>query len=135
METLKEKIDRAMELHRKGYNCAQCVTLVFADECEISPELAAKCAAGLGAGVGALGEICGVVTGMAVVTGMRGNGDADSKKKANPAVNALGKEFLAANGNLRCRDLKTPGARKSCDELIASGIEMLYNQIYNQTEK
>ena len=53
-----------------GYNCAQAVVCAFADEIGLSVDAAARMASGLGGGVGRLREVCGCVSGMALVYGM-----------------------------------------------------------------
>ena len=73
-ETVCEKSrgDRARELFREGYNCSQAVTLAFAEELEargISREMAAGLASSFGGGLGRLREVCGCVSGMALVCG------------------------------------------------------------------
>lgn len=67
---LKSRGELARELFREGYNCSQAVTLAFADELEtrgISREMAAGLASSFGGGLGRLREVCGCVSGMALV--------------------------------------------------------------------
>ena len=69
---LKSRGELARELFREGYNCSQAVTLAFADELEtrgISREMAAGLASSFGGGLGRLREVCGCVSGMALVWG------------------------------------------------------------------
>ena len=66
-------MDRAMyaaELFLKGYNCAQAITVAFADVTGLSPELSAKMAASFGGGMGRMREVCGAVSGMLMVAGI-----------------------------------------------------------------
>ena len=68
----KSRGDLARELFKEGYNCSQAVTLAFADELEkrgISREMAAGMASSFGGGLGRLREVCGCVSGMALVCG------------------------------------------------------------------
>ena len=70
---LKSRGDLARELFKEGYNCSQAVTLAFADELEtrgISREMAAGLASSFGGGLGRLREVCGCVSGMALVCGL-----------------------------------------------------------------
>ncbi len=50
--TLDERIERARALRAEGYNCSQCVFMVFDDIHSMSPDDAARMTAGLGGGVG-----------------------------------------------------------------------------------
>ena len=60
---------RAEELFHEGYNCSQSVVLAFADLTGVDEALLEKISIGLGGGVGRLREVCGAVSGMAMVAG------------------------------------------------------------------
>lgn len=121
---IEERKQKAKELHGRGYNCAQCVVMAFGDITGIEDEISARMAMGLGGGVGAQGEICGVITGMAIADGLMGSADPSEKPAANKRVRAMSEEFKGRNcGMCRCWDLKKGG--RSCDDLIAEGVEIL----------
>ncbi len=61
--------EKAKELFESGYNCAQAVTLAFADEMGMTKEEAARISSSFGGGIGRLREVCGCVSGMALVAG------------------------------------------------------------------
>jgi C_GCAxxG_C_C family probable redox protein len=123
--TLEERKARAIALHKQGYNCAQCVVMAFSDRTGLSDAVAAKIAMGLGGGVGAQGEICGVVTGMAIAEGTTHEPVASEKPASNKTVRDLTESFVNNNHHLRCRDLKTVG-RIPCNDLILNGVEILH---------
>lgn len=130
MPSKTDRLAQASELRAKGYNCAQCVIMSFNDLTGLDASTAARTGAGLGAGVGALGEICGVANGMAIVEGLVGGDHPEDKKTAMARSKDVVGCFAAANsGCLRCRELKRPGAPKSCDTLIAEGIEILHDAL------
>lgn len=131
---LQQKLDAARALHAQGYNCAQSVLLANADDLGIDPSQAAAYSMGFGGGVGGQGEICGVVSALAIAVGILDGGTPDCKARAYATVRKLSDEFLARNGHLRCRDLKCPPQRKSCDLLIADGVEILHNYIQQRKE-
>lgn len=120
MATLQQRIDNALQLRTKGYNCAQCVAMTF------NPSLEAV-TAGLGTGVGATGHICGAVNAMAIVTStIRYTGPAD-KQALYEKVRVCVDRFAAINaGNTDCRDLRKPG-RKPCTELITDAVSILHD--------
>ncbi|MEN6490015.1 MAG: C-GCAxxG-C-C family protein, partial [Smithella sp.] len=60
---------RAMELFRRGYNCAQSVFAAFCEDMGIDFETALKLSSSFGAGMGRLREVCGAVSGMFAVVG------------------------------------------------------------------
>ena len=66
-------------LFLEGYNCAQSVVLAFADEMGIPKETAARIASSFGGGLGRLREVCGCVSGMAIVAGIFRAGDREAK--------------------------------------------------------
>lgn len=119
MATLQERIDNALALRKQGYNCAQCVAMIF------DPSLEAA-TGGLGTGIGGTGHICGAATAMALVTSsLTYNGPADK-----PALYARVREclnrFAELNcGDTNCCDLRKPG-RKPCVELIKDAVTILH---------
>ena len=74
--------DLARKLFKKGYNCSQSVFAAFCDETGLDMETALKIASSFGGGMGRLREVCGAVTGMFMVVGMKyGYTDPSSKFK------------------------------------------------------
>lgn len=94
--------EKAETLFRGGMNCAQAVFCAFADELGMDETTAAKTSCGLGGGVGRLREVCGAVTGAALVLGMRHGPD---KTAVYPHVQKLAERFRTACGSIVCRDL------------------------------
>lgn len=66
---IEARVRRAEELFHEGYNCSQSVVLAFADRTGVDEALLEKISIGLGGGVGRLREVCGAVSGMAMVAG------------------------------------------------------------------
>ena len=149
-ETVCEKSrgDRARELFREGYNCSQAVTLAFAEELEargISREMAAGLASSFGGGLGRLREVCGCVSGMALVCGaLEGYRSPDAKEEKQEhykRVQELAEAFKEQNGSYICRELlagintdtkPVPEARtesyykkRPCAELAACAADIL----------
>ena len=107
---LKSRGELARELFREGYNCSQAVTLAFADELEargISREMAAGLASSFGGGLGRLREVCGCVSGMALVCGaLEGYTDpkaAAEKQDHYKKIQELVTTFKNENGSYICR--------------------------------
>ena len=55
--------EKAHELFKQGYNCAQSVFAAFCDVTGIDFETAIKLTSGFGAGMGGMRDTCGAVTG------------------------------------------------------------------------
>ena len=127
--TLDERLERCRALRRSGYNCSQCVVMVFDDVVPLPSEVLAALSAGLGGGVGGQGEICGAVTAMAMIDGVAGGGaDPAAKATVYKGVRELSDEFHSANGSVICRQLKGEG-RKPCTDLILDAVAILHNYL------
>ena len=73
--------EKAKAYFEQGYNCAQAVTLAFAEEMGVEKEMAAKMASSFGGGLGRLREVCGCVSGMALAAGaLYGYSDPEAKE-------------------------------------------------------
>lgn len=107
--TDEERIDRAVSLFKSGYNCSQSVFAAFADEYNLSEEMALRVSASFGGGIGRMRMTCGAACGMFMLAGLeKGTTDgADRKgKAANYAlVQQLAEEFKQRNGSLICAEL------------------------------
>ena len=105
----EQRIARAVELFKMGYNCAQAVTAAFADEYGYTEEQALKMSASFGGGIGRMRETCGAACGMFILAGLEtGCVDADDRqgKADNYAfVQKLAEEFRKENGSIICAEL------------------------------
>ncbi|MDO4939041.1 MAG: C-GCAxxG-C-C family protein [Lachnospiraceae bacterium] len=90
----------------QGYNCSQSVVMAFEDLIGSDRETLAKLSVGLGGGVGRMREVCGCVSGMAIVIGMlRGTDDPMSRNTVYPLVQKACERFKEENGSIVCHDL------------------------------
>ena len=101
--------EKAKAYFEEGYNCAQAVTLAFAEEMGMEKDEAAKMASSFGGGLGRLREVCGCVSGMALAAGAL-YGYSDPKAKEEKAdhyalVQKLANAFKERNGSIICREL------------------------------
>ena len=105
----EQRIARAVELFKMGYNCAQSVTAAFADEYGYTEEQALKMSASFGGGIGRMRETCGAACGMFLLAGLEtGCTDASNRegKSRNYAfVQRLADAFRCENGSLICAEL------------------------------
>ncbi|MBE2215753.1 MAG: C_GCAxxG_C_C family protein [Opitutaceae bacterium] len=103
------RIDAAMELFRRDFNCAQAVAVAFADVFPGGAEEAVRLACGFGGGLGRAQETCGAVAGGVLVLGARhGRGLDDPKSRTEETyacVRCLLSSFVGHHGSCRCRDL------------------------------
>ncbi len=144
---------RARELFKSGYNCAQAVAMTFVDLFEgCDPNTIASITSSFGGGLGRLREVCGAVSGMAVIAGLitpaTDPEDRASKSANYTLVQSLAEAFRAQNGSIVCRELlglsthrdaPTPEARtaglshkRPCADLVGDAARIVatrYNEI------
>ena len=108
-----DHVQYAGDLFVKGYNCAQAVAVAFCDVTGLSEEMSARMASSFGGGVGRLREVCGAVSGMALVAGLlygySDTEDAAAKREHYQLVQLLAGRYREQVGSIVCREiLKNP---------------------------
>ena len=101
--------EKAVDNFKKGYNCAQSVFLAFASEVGFDEETALKLSSSFGGGMGRLREVCGAVTSMFAIAGLKQGytspTDDDIKAKHYEFIQYLGKKFKDEYDTIICREL------------------------------
>lgn len=95
--------DRAVELFMEGKNCSQAVFVAFATDLGLSKETALAVSVGLGGGVGRMREVCGAVSGSAMLVGLKFP-DLD-KAEVYEKVRMIIDEFKKTNHSIVCKEL------------------------------
>lgn len=95
--------ERAVELFMQGKNCSQAVFTAFATDFGLSEEMALSISAGLGGGVGRMREVCGAVSGSAMVVGLV-HPEYD-KAEVYEKVRLITDEFKKTNHSIVCKEL------------------------------
>lgn len=107
--------EKAYDLFMQGLNCSQAVFVAFCDLIGIDEVTAKKLSVGLGGGVGRMREVCGAVSGAAMVLGyVFGGEDGTDKTQAYKVIKQFGEMFKERNGSVVCRELR--GLDKSLKE-------------------
>ncbi|MFV0419406.1 MAG: C-GCAxxG-C-C family protein [Dysgonomonas sp.] len=137
---MENRVEKAVELFKNGYNCAQAVFTAYADLYNIDEETALRLSTAFGGGMGGLRETCGAVSGMTMIVGLKEGVyipyDKEGKKRNYEIVQLLANEFKQENGSIICKHLlgleeglpadkqKKPCAEyvRICAELIAKHI-------------
>ena len=146
MEKYSEK---AVENFRSGYNCAQSVFLAFAEDVGFDEETALKLSSSFGGGMGRLREVCGAVSAMFAIAGLKKgyttpNND-DIKAKHYELIQSLAEDFKSKFGTIICRELlELPEGKDSpipskrteeyyqtrpCESFIRFASEIIENKI------
>jgi C_GCAxxG_C_C family probable redox protein len=113
--TKEERMEKARALHKQGCNCCQSVVMAYADKLPIKPEDAMNVAAPFGRGLAGTREVCGCVSGMAMVCGLTGH---------NADVRPLIEKFRTEEGDIVCGRLLAAG-KKPCGEMVADAAGIL----------
>ena len=106
---LEERVNKAVELFKNGYNCSQSVVAAFADIYGFTNSQAMMISSGFGAGIAKTRQMCGAVSGGVMLCGLE-RGNDEPGNKVRPAecfgmVREFLDEFKAENGSTTCADL------------------------------
>ena len=144
---MEDKINKAVELFKEGYNCSQSVFLAFEDLHGMDRAALAKLSSSFGGGMGRMREVCGAVSGMLLVAGLlygyETPGDDVSKKAHYTRVQELSGKFREQVGSIVCREiLKNPPsdpnptprtddfyAKRPCARMVALAAQILDDYI------
>lgn len=132
------KQDYAVELHSKGYNCAQAVACTFCKEFGVDEEEMFRIAEGFGLGMGMM-EMCGALSGMMMIMGLAGSvGNPEkgpiTKGKTYKTVKMNALKFKEKNGSYLCRELKGVDTGKvlcTCPQCIKDAVALTEEYLEN----
>lgn len=106
---MKDYSNIAVSNFKQGYNCAQAVFLTFAQECGLDKETALRLSSSFGGGMGRLREVCGAVSAMFAIAGLKKgytSPNDDVVKQAHyELVQQLAENFKSEFGTIICREL------------------------------
>lgn len=145
----ESRVKYAVNLFERGYNCAQSVFAAYAELFGMDMQTALKMSSAMGGGVGRMREICGTVSAMALLAGLKeGNDDPDNeaaKEHIYALVRKMSAQFKDKQGTLICRELlgiegmeesakpsiRTPEfyASRPCGRIIACAAEIIEKEL------
>lgn len=125
--------EKAMELFKEGYNCAQAVLGAFTDELGMDKQTAMKLSSSFGGGMGRMREVCGAVSGMFMVAGIKSGYDNPkdplSRAKHYKLIQDMAAEYKKYNGSIICRELlQLENSNKPEDPAPAPRTEEYYKK-------
>lgn len=136
---MEERVKRALENHKKGYNCAQSVLCAYSDLLGVDEKTLFAASEGFGGGMGGMLGTCGAVTGMYMLAGLYNSCKdlqaCSSKPATNKMVRELAKEFEEKNQSLICRELKGVDSGKvlrSCDGCIEDATRIVGEKFFRE---
>lgn len=142
---MQSRVDKAVQTFESGYGCAQSVFATYADLFGIDKETALKLSSPMGGGIGRMREVCGTVSAMALLAGLKeGNidpTDEEGREKIYLLVREMSDSFREENGTIICRELlglkgreqsAKPGKRtkeyyenRPCSRLVACAAKIV----------
>jgi len=103
------KLDHALDLFSRQFNCAQAILGAYGPSEGLEEEHCLKIAAPFGGGIARLAETCGAVTGALMVLGLRygaaTTSDPAAKAEMYTRAQVFVQRFKTRNGSVLCRDL------------------------------
>ena len=128
-----DRVQKALENHKKGYNCAQAVACAFADKTSFTEDELFRLSEAFGGGMGGTGGVCGAVSAMVLLSGEKTSLGKDAlsdtnKKHSYCVAGELMRKFEDKNTTAICSALKGEGLR-SCDGCIEDAVRIL-EEIY-----
>ncbi len=123
------RLEKAVENHNKGCNCAQSVACVFADRLGYSEDEIFRLTEAFGGGMGGTQGVCGAVSAMVFVAGGIKSYGMDrlpetNKKESYDFACELMERFKSRIGTIMCEEIKNKALR-SCDGCIEDAVEIL----------
>lgn len=108
-DRMTERIERAVELFKSGFNCSQSVVAAFAELYGFTQEQGLHMSASFGGGIGRMRQTCGAACGMFLLAGLEKcaieGSDRESKAANYKLVQELAEEFKKRNGSIICAEL------------------------------
>lgn len=128
---MESRVEKTLELHAKGYNCAQAVACTYCDLVGVDEDTMFKIMEGFGLGMGCMQGTCGAVSGAQALIGMRkskGCADPTSKAATYQIAKEVMRKFAGKNGSVVCKELKgveTGKMLRSCDGCIQDAARIV----------
>lgn len=120
---MESRIQKTIELHDKGYNCAQAVACAYCDLVDIDEKTALRATEAFGAGMGGRETTCGAISGAVFLAGLKNADGVVGAPKSKASTYKLSKTIVEAfqkkNGTIICKELKekdpeTGKVRRDC---------------------
>ena len=127
---MSERVDRAKALFLEGYNCSQSIVGAFCEDVGLDFETAIKISSSFGGGMGRLREVCGTVTGIFMLIGLK-YGYTSPKDMAKKSAHYKLVQDVAARvradwGAIVCRELLPAVAAKDTSYHPSARTEEYY---------
>jgi C_GCAxxG_C_C family probable redox protein len=129
---MSDRVAKAAELHKKGYNCAQAVACAYCDLFGADEKEVFRMTEGFGLGMGDMKCTCGAVTGAVALAGLKNSDVQLDAPKTKGSTYKIAKQLTAAfkekNQSVICADLKgveTGQMLRSCPGCIEDACRIV----------
>lgn len=138
---MESRINKTIELHDKGYNCAQAVACAYCDLVGLDEKTALCATEAFGAGMGGMQATCGAVSGAVFLAGLKNAdgvvGAPKSKAKTYQLSKAIVETFRQKNGTVVCCELKatnpeTGKPTRSCADCIMDAAAIAEDVLFSE---
>ena len=133
--------DRALALHARNFNCAQCVACTLAPLVEASEDATFRLMEGFGSGMGCKSETCGALSGVVAIMGAAnsfGPADPTSKQGTYELAAECVRRFREIHDTTECRAIRGTdqgGPLPICDECIVDCVRIGAEIIFERQAK
>jgi C_GCAxxG_C_C family probable redox protein len=118
-------VERVIEFHKEGYNCAESVLKAFNEDSGL--DIPVSIASPFGGGMSA-GSTCGAITGTLMAVGaLKGRNTSEEKNNSRALAKEIITQVKEKYGTLECIELKKNGI--TCVEIIEYAYGFLKEQI------
>lgn len=126
------RVKKALENHKRGYNCAQAVLCAFSDVTDFCEDQLFRISEGFGFGMGTQGT-CGAVSAMVFLAGLENSVGVDeipntNKKESYKLSKELINTFEEKNKSIICAQIKGENLR-SCDGCIEDAVRIFEEKL------
>ncbi len=128
---MESRVQKAIDLHHKGYNCAQAVVCAYCDLFGLDEETGYRASEAFGFGMGQM-EVCGALAGACMLAGLKNSGGLQAVGKTKAETYKLDRQLAAAfrekNQSVLCRELKGVESGKvlrPCDGCVEDGARLV----------
>lgn len=149
---MESRVEEAVKTFESGYTCAQSVFVTYADLFGIDRRTALKLTSPMGGGIGRMREVCGAVSSMALLAGLKeGNTDPaneEGKERIYLLTRQLAEKFRQRHGTIICRELlgiegmeksakpsertESYYAARPCSKLVRTAAEIIEEMLCEQ---
>ncbi|MBW6411208.1 C-GCAxxG-C-C family (seleno)protein [Clostridium weizhouense] len=114
-------MEKVLEFHKEGYNCAESVLKAFNEENGLN--IPVSIASPFGSGM-TVGSTCGAITGTLMAVGMlKGRNTNEEVNNSRTVTREVINKVKEKYGTIECIELKKKGV--SCDEIIKYAYDIL----------